>query len=70
MSLSKCHDPLKSMPHPQFEPEIKRAILASWSSDAQSAEDLVDCLRSLRGGSSGRLCHSGPETRAPGKPEA
>lgn len=28
------HDPEELVSHPQLEPEVKRAILASWASDA------------------------------------
>jgi hypothetical protein len=34
MSLSNFRHPLEIVSHPQFEPEVKRAILASWASDA------------------------------------
>lgn len=34
MSLSKFHHPLDPVAHPQFEHEVKRAILQSWASDA------------------------------------
>jgi hypothetical protein len=38
MSLSHFHHPLDVFHHPQFEPEVKRSILASWASDAHSVE--------------------------------
>ena len=34
MSLSHFHGPFEKVDHPQMEPEVKRAILASWASDA------------------------------------
>lgn len=39
MSLCRFHDPFDVARHPQLEPEVKRAILASWASDANAAED-------------------------------
>lgn len=38
MSLSKFRHPFEFVDHPQLEPEVKRAILASWASDACSVE--------------------------------
>lgn len=38
MSLSKFHHPFEFVGHPQLEPEVKRAILASWASDACRGE--------------------------------
>jgi hypothetical protein len=39
VSLSRIHDPFDVVSHPQLEPEVKRAILASWASDACAVED-------------------------------
>lgn len=39
MSLSKFHHPLDPVAHPQFEHEVKRAILQSWASDASAEGD-------------------------------
>lgn len=33
-SISRYGSPLEVAEHPQLEPEVKRAILASWASDA------------------------------------
>jgi len=38
MSLSHFHGPFEKVDHPQMEPEVKRAILASWASDANAVE--------------------------------
>jgi hypothetical protein len=38
MSLSKFHHPFDFVGHPQLEPEVERAILASWASDACGGE--------------------------------
>lgn len=38
MSLSPFRHPLDIAKHPTFEPEVKRAILASWASDATAAK--------------------------------
>ena len=38
MSLSHFHHPFDVVRHPQLEPEVKRAILASWASDACAVE--------------------------------
>lgn len=38
MTLS-FHDPRDVANHPQLEPEVKRAILASWASDAAAVEN-------------------------------
>lgn len=40
MSLSHFHNPHDVIHHPQFEPEVKRAILASWASDACAVEGM------------------------------
>lgn len=39
MSLSRFASPFDVVEHPQLEPEVKRAILASWASDAHAVED-------------------------------
>ncbi len=39
MSLTRFNDPFDVVHHPQLEPEVKRAILASWASDAHAVED-------------------------------
>jgi len=38
MSLSHFQHPFDVVRHPQLEPEVKRAILASWASDACAVE--------------------------------
>jgi hypothetical protein len=38
MSLSHFRHPLDVAYHPSLEPEVKRAILASWASDAVAVE--------------------------------
>ncbi|QGN54970.1 hypothetical protein GKE62_15610 [Novosphingobium sp. Gsoil 351] len=38
MFLSNFGDPAQVVRHPQLEPEVKRAILASWASDAHAVE--------------------------------
>ena len=38
MSLSHFQEPFEVARHPQLEPEVKRAILASWASDANAVE--------------------------------
>lgn len=38
MSLSHFQHPLDVVHHPQFEPEVKRSILASWASDAHAVK--------------------------------
>jgi hypothetical protein len=45
MSLSKFHHPFEFVGHPQLEPEVKRAILASWASDARAVENRPDLRR-------------------------
>lgn len=42
MSLSKFHHPFEPMGHPQLEPEVKHAILASWASHAHPGENRPD----------------------------
>lgn len=39
MSRSDFRDPFDVVWHPQLEPEVKRAILASWASDAHAVEN-------------------------------
>jgi hypothetical protein len=39
MPRSTFSDPFDVVRHPQFEPEVKRAILASWASDAHAVEN-------------------------------
>jgi hypothetical protein len=39
VSLNHFRDPFDVVRHPQLEPEVKRAILASWASDAHAVED-------------------------------
>lgn len=39
MSLFDFRDPFDVVRHPQLEPEVKRAILASWASDAHAVEN-------------------------------
>lgn len=39
MSLSHFRRPFDIARHPTLEPEVKRAILASWASDAAAVED-------------------------------
>ena len=39
MSPSRFRDPFEVVRHPQLEPEVKRAILASWASDAHAVVD-------------------------------
>lgn len=36
--LSRFHGPFDVARHPSLEPEVKRAILASWASDAAAVE--------------------------------
>jgi hypothetical protein len=40
--LSKFQRPFDVARHPTFEPEVKRAILASWASDAAAVEGRPD----------------------------
>jgi hypothetical protein len=39
MSLSDFRRPFDIARHPTLEPEVKRAILASWASDAAAVKD-------------------------------
>ena len=39
MSFSHFRHPLDVPRHPSLEPEVKRAILASWASDASAVPD-------------------------------
>lgn len=38
MSLSRFRHPFDVVHHPQLEPEVRRAILASWASDANAVK--------------------------------
>jgi hypothetical protein len=38
MSLSHFRRPFDVVDHPSLEPEVKRAILASWASDASAVK--------------------------------
>ena len=42
MTLSHFKTPFDVVRHPQLEPEVKRAILASWASDANAVESRPD----------------------------
>jgi hypothetical protein len=55
MSLSKFHHPFEFMGRPQLEPEVKRAILASWICDAHAAENRPDLRRPPGGSQVNRL---------------
>jgi len=48
MSLDHFRRPFDVVKHPTLEPEVKRAILASWASDAAAVRDRPD-LRRPRG---------------------
>jgi hypothetical protein len=48
MSLSHSRHPIDVAHHPAIEPEVKRAILASWASDAAAVAARAD-LRRRRG---------------------
>ncbi len=39
MSLAHFESPFDVARHPSFEPEVKRAILASWASDAAAVRN-------------------------------
>jgi len=39
MSLSHFSNPFDVVRHPSMEPEVKRAILASWASDRSAVEN-------------------------------
>ena len=39
MAFSHLHDRFNMVRHPQFEPEVRQAILASWACGAGAAED-------------------------------
>ena len=45
------HQPSDVLHHPQLEPEVKRAILASWASDASAVTDRPALCRAPNGGS-------------------
>ena len=48
MSLSKFHHPLDRVARPQFEDEVRRAILQSWASDACLESDRLPPGRAKR----------------------
>lgn len=48
MSLDHFRRPFDVVKHPTLEPEVKRAILASWASDRAAVRDRPD-LRQPRG---------------------
>ncbi len=48
MSLEQFRRPFDVVKHPTLEPEVKRAILASWASDKAAVKDRPD-LRRPRG---------------------
>jgi hypothetical protein len=48
MALS-FHHPTEVALHPQLEPEVKRAILASWAFDASAVKDQPALRRTLTG---------------------
>ncbi|RVT90423.1 hypothetical protein [Sphingomonas crocodyli] len=39
MSVDQFDHPFDIVRHPHFEPEVKRAILASWASDRAAVQD-------------------------------
>ncbi|TCM14395.1 hypothetical protein EDF56_11340 [Novosphingobium sp. PhB165] len=45
MSLTKFRHPLEFIERPQLEPEVKRAILASWTLNESAAEGAPDPKR-------------------------
>lgn len=45
MSFSHFRYPFDIARHPSLEPEVKRAILASWASDAHAVRDRPDMRR-------------------------
>ena len=49
MSLSHFRHPFDIAKHPTLEPEVKRAILASWASDAAAVEGRPALRRPRRG---------------------
>jgi len=50
MSLSHFRRPFDVAGHPSLEPEVKRAILASWASDAAAVEGRPALRRRTRHG--------------------
>jgi len=50
MSLSHFRRPFDIAKHPTLEPEVKRAILASWASDAAAIEDRPTLRKAPAGG--------------------
>lgn len=50
MSLSHFRRPFDIAKHPTMEPEVKRAILASWASDAAAVEGRPGLRRPNRHG--------------------
>lgn len=50
MSLSHFRRPFDVARHPTLEPEVKRAILASWASDAAAVEGRPALRRPARRG--------------------
>ena len=49
MSLSHFRHPFDIARHPTLEPEVKRAILASWASDAAAVEGQPGLRRPVGG---------------------
>lgn len=49
MSLSHFRHPFDIAKHPTMEPEVKRAILASWASDRSAVRDAPQLRRSPSG---------------------
>lgn len=47
MSLSHFRHPFDIVEHPSLEPEVKRAILASWASDAYAVKNRPALRRPL-----------------------
>jgi hypothetical protein len=45
MSFSHFRHPFDIVEHPSLEPEVKRAILASWTSDAAGVKHRPDLRR-------------------------
>lgn len=45
MTLSHFNSPFDVVQHPQLEPEVKRAILASWASDAHAVDSHAELLQ-------------------------
>lgn len=50
MSLSHFRHPCEVAEHPTMEPEVKRAILASWASDAAAVEGRPSMRKPARHG--------------------